>query len=248
MSQETTDFGFKQVLKEEKQALVGQVFSSVASKYDIMNDLMSFGIHRLWKKIAITNCSLRPGQQVLDLAGGTGDLTKMIAQKVTEQGLVLLTDINANMLAAGKRSLLNAGIVHPVCYLQSNAENLAIASNSLDCVIMSFGLRNVTDKARCLREIYRVLRPGGRVVILEFSTPTQPLVQKLYDLYSFKVIPHIGKLIANDAASYQYLAESIRQHPPQEKMLELLQIAGFSHASYQDLTFGICAIHKGFKI
>lgn len=248
MSTETTDFGFKQVLKDEKQELVGQVFSSVASKYDIMNDLMSFGIHRLWKKIAITNCSLRHGQQVLDLAGGTGDLTRMIAKKVTEQGLVVLADINAEMLACGKKSLINDGIAHPVRYLQTNGEALAIESNTFDCVIISFGLRNVTDKDKCLREIYRVLRPGGRIVILEFSTPTQPMVQKFYDLYSFKVIPKIGQLVASDADSYQYLAESIRKHPNQEKLLAMLQNAGFDNTTYQDLTFGICAIHKGFKI
>jgi demethylmenaquinone methyltransferase/2-methoxy-6-polyprenyl-1,4-benzoquinol methylase len=248
MSNNTTDFGFKQVLIEEKQELVRQVFASVADNYDIMNDLMSLGIHRLWKNMAITSCALRPKQVVLDLAGGTGDLTRLIAKKITDQGMVVLADINAQMLARGKQLLLNAGIARPVSYLQTNGEAIAVASNTFDCVIISFGLRNVTNKPQCLAEILRVLKPGGRIVVLEFSHPTNEIVKKIYNTYSFKVIPLIGKLVANDSDSYQYLAESIRKHPAQEELLTMLQATGFEHTSYQNLTFGICAIHKGFKI
>lgn len=243
----TTDFGFQRVPLEEKAKLVGEVFSSVANKYDLMNDLMSLGIHRLWKKVAIQHCALQPGQKVLDLAGGTGDLSQAFAQEVGKDGQVILADINAEMLQVGRSKLTDRGIVHPVTYLQLNAEHLPFAPNSFDCVAIGFGLRNVTQKELALQQIYNVLKPGGRLVILEFSKPVNPQLNSIYDLYSFKVLPLLGKFVANDAASYQYLAESIKMHPDQKTLQSMLETAGFERCSYHNLTGGICAIHKGFK-
>ncbi len=251
MDNATTDFGYKQIPLAEKTARVGEVFSSVANKYDLMNDLMSFGIHRLWKKIAVQHCAIRPGQTVLDLAGGTGDLTRAFAQELDgpdgTQGQVILADINADMLSVGKTKLLNHGVVRAVRYLQLNAEILPFTSNSIDCVAIGFGLRNVTRKDVALQEIHRVLKSGGRLVILEFSKPLYSYLRTAYDAYSFNVLPLLGRLVARDAASYQYLAESIRMHPDQETLKQMLQTAGFERCNYQNLAGGICAIHKGFK-
>lgn len=246
MEHTTTDFGFQKVNLEDKVKLVGKVFSSVASKYDLMNDLMSLGIHRLWKKIALQHCAVKPGQTILDLAGGTGDLTYAFARELNGSGQVILADINAEMLQAGRAKLTDLGAVKTIQYLQLNAESLALASNSFDCVAIGFGLRNVTQKDLALKEMYRVLKPGGRLIVLEFSKPVAPL-KPIYDLYSFKVLPFLGKLVANDAASYQYLAESIRMHPDQIQLQNMLETAGFERCSYENLSGGICAIHKGFK-
>lgn len=247
MARSTTDFGYQKVDWDDKQNLVNRVFSSVADKYDLMNDLMSFGIHRIWKKIAISHCGLSLGQKVLDLAGGTGDLSKDIAKQIGTDGLLLLADINAQMLEAGKEKLTNLGIIKPLHFLQLNAEKLSLMDDSFDCITIGFGLRNVTDKQQALQEMYRVLRPGGRVVILEFSKPVSEHLAKAYDLYSFKVLPALGKLVAKDHDSYQYLAESIRMHPDQENLKQLIESVGFERCSYQNLSGGICAIHKGFK-
>lgn len=247
MTQTTTDFGYKQVPLEDKERLVNKVFSSVASKYDIMNDLMSLGVHRLWKKMAIQNCAIKPGQVILDLAGGTGDLTNDFARLLGNSGTIILADINMNMLQAGREKLTNRGLIKPIQYLQANAEYLPLESNTFDCIAIGFGLRNVTEKNKALSEMYRVLKPGGRLVILEFSKPILQPLNTVYDLYSFKILPALGKLIANDADSYRYLAESIRMHPDQETLKNMLQTARFERCSYENLTGGICAIHKGFK-
>lgn len=247
MDKTTTDFGFKQIPLEDKAHLVGKVFSSVATKYDLMNDLMSFGIHRLWKKIAIQHCSVQTGQKILDLAGGTGDLTYAFAQSIGENGQVILADINAEMLQAGRSKLINYGKVRGIQYLQLNAEHLPFDDNYFDCIAIGFGLRNITKKQRSLVEMYRALKPGGRVIILDFSKPLYETLRTAYDLYSFKVLPLLGKIVANDADSYRYLAESIRMHPDQNQLKIMLQDAGFENCSYQNLTAGICAIHKGYK-
>lgn len=247
MDKATTDFGFKQVPLEDKTTLVGEVFSSVATKYDLMNDLMSLGIHRLWKKIAIQHCAIQPGQKILDLAGGTGDLTAIFAQTIKNNGQVILADINASMLQAGRNKLIDKGRIHGIQYLQLDAEFLPFDDYYFDCIAIGFGLRNITNKHKALLEMYRVLKPGGRLVILEFSKPTYEALSNVYDIYSFKVLPLLGKLIAKDADSYRYLAESIRMHPDQIQLKSMLQDVGFEDCSYQNLTGGICAIHKGFK-
>jgi demethylmenaquinone methyltransferase/2-methoxy-6-polyprenyl-1,4-benzoquinol methylase len=247
MSEDTTDFGFKKVKIQEKKYLVSKVFDSVASNYDLMNDLMSFGIHRLWKRHAISLCQIRKGQHVLDLAAGTGDLSLLIAPKVTRTGKITLCDINDNMLANAKTRLIDNGIVENIQIVQANAENLPFAPNTFDRIVMGFGLRNVTDKQKALTSMYSVLKPGGILIVLEFSHPTNPHFASLYDTYSFHVLPFLGKHIAKDSDSYRYLAESIRMHPPQDVLKEMISKAGFERSEYQNLTGGIVAIHKGIK-
>ena len=243
----TTHFGFEQVGWDEKARRVGAVFDSVAHKYDIMNDVMSLGIHRLWKRIAIELSGVRTGQRVLDLAGGTGDLAARLARMAGPEGEVVLADINASMLQVGRARLLDQGIAGNVRFVQANAERLPFPDNHFDCITIAFGLRNVTDKDAALASMYRVLKPGGRLLILEFSKPRAPGLAPLYDFYSFKILPLMGKLIANDPASYQYLAESIRMHPDQDRLRAMLEQAGFEDCSYHNLSGGIVALHRGFK-
>ncbi|MEM7020626.1 MAG: bifunctional demethylmenaquinone methyltransferase/2-methoxy-6-polyprenyl-1,4-benzoquinol methylase UbiE [Pseudomonadota bacterium] len=223
------------------------VFDSVADNYDVMNDLMSLGLHRLWKRRVINLASVRKGWQVLDLAGGTGDLAAQFSQRVGMQGKVILSDINGRMLETGRDRLLDEGLANNIEYVQADAECLPFADNSFDLVTMAFGLRNVTQKGRALASIQRVLKPGGRALVLEFSHVTQPLLKQLYDTYSFNVLPLLGRAVANDAESYQYLAESIRMHPEQDVLLEMMEDAGFERCDYQNLHAGIVAIHRGFK-
>jgi len=244
---ETTHFGFKTVPTSEKQAKVAEVFHSVAAKYDLMNDLMSMGIHRLWKRFAITLSGVRRGQHVLDIAGGTGDLAKVFSREVGATGRVVLSDINESMLNVGRDRLLDAGCSN-VDFVLANAETLApFADESFDLLTISFGLRNVTDKDAALRSMYRVLKPGGRLLVLEFSKPVFEPLSKVYDLYSFTALPFLGKLITNDAESYRYLAESIRMHPDQRTLKQMMETAGFQSCDYHNLTGGIVALHRGFK-
>jgi demethylmenaquinone methyltransferase/2-methoxy-6-polyprenyl-1,4-benzoquinol methylase len=243
-----THFGYQQVPLQEKARKVGEVFHSVADKYDLMNDLMSLGIHRLWKRYTIELSGVKHGQRVLDLAGGTGDLAARFSRMVGHKGTVILADINASMLARGRARLVDEGVVGNVEYVQANAEQLPFPDNYFDCITIAFGLRNVTDKDSALRSMCRVLKPGGRVLVLEFSRPTVPGLKPLYDLYSFKVLPLMGKLIANDAASYQYLAESIRMHPDQESLKAMMAAAGFERCEYFNLSGGIVALHRGYKL
>lgn len=243
----TTHFGYQQVPVTQKTARVGEVFNSVAEKYDLMNDLMSFGIHRLWKRFAVELSGVRQHHQVLDIAGGTGDLAQRFANIVGPYGQVILADINASMLAVGRDRLLDAGYVYNIRLVQANAEALPFTDNSFDCISIGFGLRNVTQIDQALRSMYRVLKPGGRLIILEFSKPTTPWLSRLYDGYSFSILPKLGNLIAKDAASYQYLAESIRMHPDQNTLKAMLDDAGFARSDYHNLTGGIVAVHRGFK-
>lgn len=244
---ETTHFGYQTVHKTQKEQKVKAVFSSVAPKYDIMNDLMSFGIHRLWKRFAIKVSGVRQGQEVLDIAGGTGDLARVFSQKVGRQGRVVLSDINPDMLEVGRTRLLNAGCAN-VDFVLANAETLEpFADNSFDLVTISFGLRNVTDKDKALSAMHRVLKPNGRLLVLEFSKPIFEPLSKAYDLYSFTALPLMGKIVANDSESYQYLAESIRMHPDQDTLKQMMQNAGFADCDYHNLTGGIVAVHRGFK-
>ncbi len=245
--EKTTHFGYKTVAEEEKQALVANVFHSVASKYDIMNDFMSFGIHRLWKRITIDMSGVRPGNQVLDLAGGTGDLTRKFSKIVGSTGKVVLADINSSMLNVGRDRLTDQGYVNNIEYVQANAECLPFADNSFDVITIAFGLRNVTDKDAALRSMTRCLKPGGRLLVLEFSKPTNPLMSKAYDLYSFAALPMMGKIVANDAESYKYLAESIRMHPDQETLKGMMEDAGLVRVTYNNLTQGVVALHRGIK-
>ncbi|HFD15683.1 MAG TPA: bifunctional demethylmenaquinone methyltransferase/2-methoxy-6-polyprenyl-1,4-benzoquinol methylase UbiE [Rhodospirillales bacterium] len=247
MNDKTTHFGFQEVPVEEKAKRVGAVFDSVADKYDLMNDVMSFGIHRLWKRFTIEMSGVRRGQRVLDLAGGTGDLTARFSRLVGEEGQVVLSDINASMLEAGRERLTDRGIAGNVEYVQANAECLPFPDNHFDCISIAFGLRNVTDKDAALASMYRVLKPGGRLLVLEFSRPVVPGFRPVYDLYSFKVLPVMGKLIANDADSYRYLAESIRMHPDQETLKAMMEAAGFDKVEYFNLTGGVVALHRGYK-
>ncbi|GJM07683.1 MAG: ubiquinone/menaquinone biosynthesis C-methyltransferase UbiE [marine bacterium B5-7] len=242
-----TDFGYEKVSKKEKTRRVADVFHSVASKYDVMNDLMSFGVHRLWKRAAITLSAVRSGHHVLDLAGGTGDLSKQFAKKVGDSGRVVLSDINASMLQEGRDRLLNEGLHGNITFSQINAEHIPFPDNHFNCVSIGFGLRNVTDKQQALNEMYRVVKPGGRLLILEFSKPVLPGLKPIYDFYSFKALPLMGKLICNDAESYRYLAESIRMHPDQETLLDMMKKAGFEKAEYHNLSGGIVALHLGHK-
>ena len=244
---ETTHFGYKDVAVDDKADLVKGVFDSVASRYDIMNDLMSGGMHRLWKRYTIQHANARPGHVILDLAGGTGDLAREFARIVGERGHVVLADINAAMLEHGRRRLVDAGIAGNVELAQVDAETLPFADNTFDRISIAFGLRNITDKAGALAEMNRVLKPGGKVLILEFSEPSRA-IKPAYDLYSFKVLPLLGRLIAKDPDSYQYLAESIRMHPDQETLLGMMQDAGFERCRYNNLTAGIVALHTGYKI
>ncbi|MFU2315546.1 bifunctional demethylmenaquinone methyltransferase/2-methoxy-6-polyprenyl-1,4-benzoquinol methylase UbiE [Rahnella sp. PCH160] len=246
-TQETTHFGFRTVAKDEKQEMVAEVFHSVAAKYDLMNDLMSFGIHRIWKRFTIDSSGVRQGQRVLDLAGGTGDLTAKFSRLVGEKGEVVLADINDSMLKMGREKLRNLGIVGNVSYVQANAEALPFPDNYFDCITISFGLRNVTEKEKALRSMFRVLKPGGRLLVLEFSKPVLKPLSKAYDTYSFHILPRIGELVAQDAESYRYLAESIRMHPDQETLKGMMADAGFENVTYHNLTGGIVALHRGFK-
>ena len=244
----TTHFGFREVPRDEKQKLVGRVFTSVAAKYDLMNDLMSFGVHRIWKRWFAATSGVRRGDRVLDLAGGTGDIAALLLPQVGADGSVVLGDINAAMLQHGRDRLLDRGFVRNLDYAQVNAEALPFADRSFDAVTIAFGLRNVTDKAGALGEMFRVLKPGGRVLILEFSAVRQEWLKPLYDFHSFRVLPRLGQLIANDAESYRYLAESIRRHPDQETLKAMLAAAGFANIDVRNLSAGIVAIHRGYKL
>ena len=243
--QKTTHFGYREVPTREKTGLVREVFESVAGKYDLMNDLMSLGVHRAWKQDFAAYSGVLPGDRVLDLAGGTGDIAALMSKRVGGSGQVVLTDINEAMLDVGRRRLDDKGIVHNVTYALVNAEALPFGEGEFDAVTIAFGLRNVTDKDAALREMHRVLKPGGRALILEFSEVQPELLKKAYDTWSFGVLPVLGKLVANDEESYRYLAESIRKHPPQEELAEMMREAGFSQVNYRNLTGGIVAIHSG---
>jgi len=245
---DTTHFGFQDIPIEEKVKKVRDVFDSVASEYDVMNDLMSFGVHRLWKRYTVSLANVRKGQTVLDLAGGTGDLTALFAERVGPTGKVVLADINEAMLRVGRDRMIDRGLIGNVTYSLANAECLPFASNQFDKVCISFGLRNVTDKDAALRSIFDVLKPGGQLFILEFSKPTNPLLSKVYDLYSFNLLPKVGKLVANDEDSYRYLAESIRMHPDQETLKSMMETAGFERCKVDNLTGGIVAVHSGYKL
>lgn len=246
-SEKTTDFGYQQVPVDDKADKVADVFDSVAAKYDIMNDLMSAGVHRIWKRFTIELSGVRKGHKVLDIAGGTGDLALKFCKLVGDEGKVILADINASMLAVGRDRLTDKGTLDNIDFVQADAQHLPFVDNSFDCITIAFGLRNVTDKDMALASMLRVLKPGGRLLVLEFSKPRNPLLSKLYDTYSFQVLPRMGKLITNDADSYQYLAESIRMHPDQETLKSMMSSAGFEHCSYHDLSGGIVALHRGVK-
>jgi demethylmenaquinone methyltransferase/2-methoxy-6-polyprenyl-1,4-benzoquinol methylase len=244
--QQTTHFGYREVPVSEKTGLVHQVFESVADNYDLMNDLMSMGVHRLWKRHFVATSGLGRGDRVLDLAGGTGDIAALLSRRVGGSGEVVLSDINPAMLTVGRRRLEDRGLVGTIRYALANAEQLPFPDGYFDGVTIAFGLRNVTDKERALREMHRVLKPRGKASILEFSRVQPRTLSKLYDGYSFGVLPTLGRLIAKDADSYQYLAESIRKHPDQETLAEMMRSAGFTGVRYQNLTGGIVAIHGGY--
>ena len=244
----TTHFGYQEVRVEEKAGKVAEVFHSVANKYDIMNDVMSMGVHRLWKMFTLNQACARPGMRVLDLAGGTGDLAMKFATQVGSTGEVVLADINSSMLEEGRRRLIDKGIVGNVRYAQVNAEKLPFPDHSFDIITIAFGLRNVTDKEAALRSMKRVLKPGGKLLILEFSKPISQTFTKIYDIYSFTALPMMGKLITGDAESYRYLAESIRMHPDQETLKKMMQDTGFERCDYHNLSGGVVALHTGFAI
>ena len=243
----TTHFGYQPVSWDDKEKKVAEVFHSVAPKYDLMNNLMSFGIHHLWKRFTVELSQVHPGYYVLDLAGGSGDLTRLLCKKVGDAGRVILTDINSAMLHVGRNCLLDEGLYKNIDYVQGNAQCLPFADNSFHCIIMGFGLRNVTDKEEALHSMYRVCKPGGKVMILEFSTPVFPGLKPIYDWYSFHILPKIGKFFAQDEASYQYLAESIRMHPNQEELKKMIEHAGFEDCHYNNLSGGIVALHVAYK-
>ena len=247
-SDRSVDFGFEKVAWADKAERVRSVFASVAGKYDVMNDLMSFGVHRLWKQFTLSLTGLKAGQRALDVAGGTGDLALGMLRQVGKEGRVVLSDINPDMLQVGRDRLLDRGFVANVECLVADAERLPFEDNSFDCVTIGFGLRNVTDKAAALASMHRVLKPGGQLLVLEFSTPVAPGLKPVYDAYSFKMLPLLGRIVAGDAASYRYLAESIRMHPSQEVLLEMLRTVGFGETRYHNLSGGIVALHRGYKI
>ena len=247
MSDKTTHFGYKTVKTEEKAEKVAEVFHSVASSYDLMNDLMSAGIHRLWKRMTIEMSGVRRGHKVLDIAGGTGDLAAKFSRIVGSEGQVVLADINDSMLKVGRDRLMDRGVVSNIQFAQANAQYLPFPDNTFDLITIAFGLRNVTDKAMALRSMNRVLKPGGKLLVLEFSKPTSSLLSKIYDSYSFNVLPKLGQLFASDSDSYQYLAESIRMHPDQESLKNMVEQAGFSNCDYHNMTGGIVALHRGVK-
>ncbi|MDF3030461.1 MAG: ubiE [Moraxellaceae bacterium] len=244
----TTHFGYQTVRTTEKAAKVAEVFHSVAARYDLMNDLMSFGIHRLWKRYTIEMSGIRPGQRVLDIAGGTGDLARAFSKRTGTDGLVILADINASMLGVGRDRLIDAGLVGNLEFVQANAECLPFAENTFDLVTIAFGLRNVTDKDAALRSMLRVLKPGGRLLVLEFSKPVVEPLSRAYDAYSFSILPALGQLVTQDSSSYRYLAESIRMHPDQETLKGMMDKAGFERTDYHNLTGGIVALHRGYKL
>jgi demethylmenaquinone methyltransferase/2-methoxy-6-polyprenyl-1,4-benzoquinol methylase len=247
-SDQKVDFGYEQVARADKAGRVRSVFASVAPKYDVMNDLMSLGAHRIWKRFTLSLTGLRAGQRALDVAGGTGDLAAGMLRQVGKTGHVVLSDVNETMLERGRDRLLDLGFAGNVECVLADAERLPFESNSFDCVTIGFGLRNVTDKAAALAAMHRVLKVGGQLLVLEFSKPLLPLLKPLYDAYSFRVLPWLGQMVAGDAASYRYLAESIRMHPDQETLLGLLRDAGFAQVRYHNLTGGIVAVHRGYKI
>jgi len=244
----TTHFGFRDVPVADKQKLVGEVFSSVARNYDLMNDLMSLGIHRLWKRYFVATAQVKPGDRVLDLAGGTGDIAALLKPRLGQNGSLVLGDINAPMLRVGRERMIDRGLVAGFEYVQCNAQALPFPEHSFDLVTIAFGLRNVTDKAAALSEMYRVLKIGGQARILEFSAVSADWFKPIYDFHSFKVLPRLGRLFAGDGESYQYLAESIRKHPAQEELKTMLDSAGFARTRYRNLSGGIVAIHDGFKV
>lgn len=247
MTEPATHFGFREVDAADKAGLVREVFDSVAGRYDVMNDLMSFGAHRVWKDFAVRQSGVRRGARVLDVAAGSGDLAARFAAKVGATGSVTLTDINASMLARGRDRLADRGLVDNVRFVQADAENLPFESNYFDCICIGFGLRNVTRQQRALASMHRCLRPGGRVMVLEFSRPNGKLLKSLYDAYSFAVLPRLGKLVADDEASYRYLVESIRRQPSQEELKDIMQDAGLERVAYNNLAGGVVAVHTGFK-
>jgi demethylmenaquinone methyltransferase/2-methoxy-6-polyprenyl-1,4-benzoquinol methylase len=247
-TQRTADFGYEEVAWSEKRARVRDVFDSVADRYDVMNDLMSGGLHRLWKRYTLARTGLRPGQRALDVAGGSGDLAAGLARQVGTTGRVVLSDINFRMLARGRERLTDRGVAGNVDYALANAEQLPFRDQSFHCVTIGFGLRNVTDKGQALADMFRVLKPGGRLLVLEFSRPVVAPLRPLYDLYSFQVLPRLGRLVAGDAGSYQYLAESIRMHPDQERLRQMMEEAGFERCRYHNLAAGIVALHVGFRL
>lgn len=242
-----THFGFEEVNVQDKADRVAHVFHSVAEKYDLMNDLMSLGIHRLWKRFAIDLLGVHKGHVVLDIAGGTGDLTAKISEKIGSTGKIVLSDINSSMLMTGKNRMIDKGLFENIAYAQANAEILPFADNTFDRIIIGFGLRNVTDKQQALHSMFRVLKPGGCALVLEFSKPIMPGLKPIYDAYSFKILPWLGKKILNDADSYRYLAESIRMHPDQETLKNMMKSAGFENVDVHNLSGGIVAVHRGYK-
>ena len=247
MDQKTTDFGYKTVNVEEKAGKVADVFHSVASNYDLMNDLMSAGVHRLWKRMTIEMSGVRPGNKVLDIAGGTGDLAAKFSRIVGKDGYVVLADINDSMLKVGRDRLMDLGVVDNVKFSQSDAQHLPFPDNTFDIITIAFGLRNVTDKELALKSMLRVLKPGGRLLVLEFSKPGNPVLSKIYDTYSFSILPKLGKLFADDAESYQYLAESIRMHPDQQTLMGMMDEVGFANTDFHNMTGGVVALHRGVK-
>ena len=248
MSDKFTDFGYERVPEGDKARRVRSVFDSVAERYDLMNDLMSLGLHRAWKRFAVEVAGCRPGHHVLDLAGGTGDLTALIASRVSPAGRVVLSDVNPSMLARGRDRLIDSGVVDGIDYVIADAEHLPFARRSFDCICIAFGLRNVTHKSVALKSMFDALKPGGRLVVLEFSQVTVPALKSAYDAYSFSVIPWLGRVVTGDAASYRYLAESIRMHPDQEGLKRMMAEAGFERLEYFNLTGGVVAVHRGYRL